>query len=267
MSSEVKDENVGTSSKWPFDEKHQTLFLNDDSVKDVNDSTNSSVTALESHSNEILSTDLKLLAYYKGWSNTYLSRIEKLKEPMIHSFDFKLLNSYKDYKTKFYTDKYCVDFSSKIDENVFNDMLVRIHTNGVILIALASGNTIMNVPKSIAKINFKINNIDRSNIVVKGKKKSGAKFVKKETTVCQVKLEEDSFYYNIRAGVQGLLVEYNEKIKTNPNVIKTDPKGMGYICMILPKVPKDKLTEAADNLDLLSEQDYLKYLLNRKKTD
>lgn len=220
---------------------------------------------VEANDNENLLSDMKLQNYYKNWSSTYLSRIEELKTPMINSFDLKLLHCYRDYRTKYYTDKYCIDCFPQISENIHNDILVRIHSNGIFLIALASGNTIMESPKDISEINFKIKNTDRSKIAFKGKKKYGAKLVKKETTICQVKLEGEPDFYNIRAGVQGLLVEFNEQIKTNPNVIKTDPKGIGYICMILPKVSSDKIKETVDNLDLLVEEEYLEYLSKRRK--
>lgn len=209
----------------------------------------------------------ELQEFYKDKYQSYLSKVINLQVPIIESVNLKEIQQYKDYKTKFYTDKYSVDFINIRQDTTetFHDILVRIHTNGALLIAVAVGNSIIQSPKKIVEINFNINNSDRSNIVVKGKKKAGAKFVKKETIICQVKLEGDNFYHNIRAGVEGRLVEINEIIKSKPNVIKTDPKGDGFVCIMLPKLPQDKMTEAVNCLDLLSEEDYFKYLENRFK--
>lgn len=208
----------------------------------------------------------ELQEFYNEKYSSFLSKVIKLQTPIIESINLKEIQQYKDYKTKFYTDKYSVDFKN-IGQNytqTFHDILVRIHTNGALLIAVASGNSIIQSSKQIVEINFNINKSDRSNIVIKGKKKVGAMFVKKETILCQVKLEGDDFYHNIRSGVEGRLVEINEIIKTNPNVIKTDPKGNGFVCIMLPNLPQGKLTEAVNCLDLLSEEDYFKYLENNR---
>lgn len=205
--------------------------------------------------------------YYKGNYSRYLPSIEKLQVPIIESFNIDLLSNFKDYTTRFYTDKYSVDFQNISEHNKgkYLDVLVRIHTNGLLLIALAPGNSIMQSSKEISEISFKINKTDRSDLAIRGKKKYGAKFMRKGTTICQVKLEGDPVYHCIKAGVCGNLIEYNELIKTKPNIMKTDPKGLGYICVLLNKSSKGKEAQTIDNMDLLTEEDYFDYLSNRGK--
>lgn len=199
----------------------------------------------------------------KDADNPYLLQIEMLKLPIIETFNLENLNKFEDYTSRFYTEKYCVNFNIDKLSSIYHDILVKIHSNGALLIALAPGNTIMQSSKQITEINFTVNKKDRSNIKIKGKKKFGAKLVKKETIICQVKLEGDPTFYNIRSGVEGRLVEINELVKTNPNIMKTEPKRLGYICIILPNAPKDKVTETLVNLELYNEKDYLIYLSKR----
>lgn len=251
MDNIIKDENSQSCSKNSDEMKENCMETESQNLPEVE--------------NLLKKTELK--DYYKGKYSTYLSKVAKLEVPIIESFNNELLNNFKDYSTRFYTDKYNVDFKNIGEQykDKYLDILVRIHTNGLLLIALAPGNSIMQSPKEISEINFKINKTDRSDFAIKGKKKYGAKFVKKGTTICQVKLEGDPIYHSIRAGVCGNLIEYNEIIKTKPNIMKTDPKGLGYICVLINRTSKGKETEIIDNLGLITEDEYFEYISTRGK--
>lgn len=276
IKTEVKHEEIGDSNSI-FSEK--TVPLNDDNInqelqintinkEDPSQLADSELCIRES-SPEITDNILNLWGIqniadtYKKPYEEYLNKVIKLSVPITESVNLVNISGFKDYTTKFYTDKYCVDFNLEKSSEICPDILVRVHTNGLFLIALAPGNTIMQSNKAVVDISFEINNIDRSKIQIKGKKKMGAFQVKRETALCRVKLEGDDKYINIRAGVKGRLLEFNKEIMTNPNIIKTQPKGLGYICIILPSSPD--IIKTLANLNLYDEKEYFDYISKRSK--
>ncbi|KAG5877432.1 hypothetical protein JTB14_016890 [Gonioctena quinquepunctata] len=137
-------------------------------------------------------------------------RIQELSIPMIESITDDYLKCFRFFNNRYFEDRYFVNFTNLGKQQSNDDVLVRVHTNKLLLIAVASGHDIMTQNKDIVEINFVVNNRDRSKINTSGKRKIGAKALEPHTIVCQVRLDGDSRMYNIRAGVKGLLIEINE---------------------------------------------------------
>lgn len=202
---------------------------------------------------------------YRNQYKSFITKIQHSCVPIIESIKAEHIAMFQHYFTRQYSDRYFVDFNTNKPPVIFQDILIRVHTNGTLLIALAPGNSIMMSPKKITKLNFDINNKDRSQLKIRGKNKIGAKFLKPETIICEVQLENDSTKYKIRAGVKGRLVEMNAHVIAKPNLMKTNPKGIGYICMLLPNAPIEKITDSVDNLTLLNETAYHNFILSRSQ--
>lgn len=198
-----------------------------------------------------------------GIAEDYLKRIQSFQKPILESIGKDTLINFRHYNERYYEDKYSINFYAKN----YPDILVRVHTNKVLLIALAKGNSIMQSDKNISEISFIVNGSDRANLKIKGKKKKGAKILEKDTILCKVKLEEESEWREIRSGVKGLLVEINHLVKVKPNLLKTDPKGLGYLAVVLPKGPISETEKAVDNLELISEEDYFNYIKTRSSNN
>uniref|UniRef100_A0A6P7F0T1 Protein Abitram n=1 Tax=Diabrotica virgifera virgifera TaxID=50390 RepID=A0A6P7F0T1_DIAVI len=100
-----------------------------------------------------------------------------------------------------------------------------------------------------------------------GKRKFGAKQVKPNSTICQVKLEEENFTRNIRAGITGYIVEINESVKEDPDLLVRDPKGKGFVAILKLKGQHGQLDEILNNMPLLTEEEYEKTLRDRNETN
>ena len=72
--------------------------------------------------------------------------------------------------------------------------------------------------------------ISRPTDEIRGKKKNGALKVRPHEIVCTVECE-DGREFKIRAGVGGRVIEVNERLNSDPNLIK-DP-GEGFVCILL----------------------------------
>lgn len=199
---------------------------------------------------------------YKESYEEYINEVKALASvPIGESVTPEYVKNFKPYNIRYYEDKYCINFA--VSEPCYNDVLIRIHSNKLFLISLASGNDIIRCGKDITGINFMINNSDRSNIKLGGKRKKGAKVIEPHTILCQVKCEGISKMFNIRAGVPGRIIEINELVKNDPNLLRTDPKGLGYLAVVAPKGHPSNYEKVMDSLKLLSEDEYIKYLTER----
>ncbi|KAJ8914610.1 hypothetical protein NQ315_017315, partial [Exocentrus adspersus] len=92
---------------------------------------------------------------------------------------------------------------------------------------------------------------------LKGKFKRGAKVIEPGTILCQVKCEGVAKLFNIRAGVPGRVIEINELVKERPNLLRTDPKGDGFLAVLAPMGHPSKYEEEMNKLKLLSEEEYM----------
>ncbi|KAJ8933739.1 hypothetical protein NQ314_013832 [Rhamnusium bicolor] len=194
--------------------------------------------------------------------DAYINEVKAMADiPILKSISEDFISNFRHYNTRYYEDKYCIDFG--VTETGYCDTNIRIHSNKLFLIALASGNDIIRSQKDISEINFVVNNSDRSNVQLRGKKKLGSKSVEHHTILCQVKYQGDDKMYNIRAGINGRILEINELVKRNPNLIRTDPKGLGFIAIIAPQGKPADYEKRISKLNLLSEEKYFEYLLHR----
>ncbi|CAG9856434.1 unnamed protein product [Phyllotreta striolata] len=190
-------------------------------------------------------------------------KIKQLSVPIVESVSKQHIENFKFFNERHYVEYYS-SYCNK--EKQYEDMCIRVHTNKLILITLAYGNNIVKSNKNITEIDFVINKGDRSRINLKGKRKLGAKQMHPETVVCKVKLEGEEELRNIRAGVNGYLIEINELIKSDPNLLKNDPKCNGFLAIIMPKGPLQESKLLNHNEHLITEEAYAKLLLERNTT-
>ncbi|XP_023025395.1 uncharacterized protein F54F2.7 [Leptinotarsa decemlineata] len=218
----------------------------------------------------IVTQDLPMDNNSNGNSSDCDFRIQKIQElstPILQSITPDYLINFTYYNTRYFEDRYFINFCNSGKRKVYDDILVRIHTNKLLLIALASGHSLMSKEKDIVEVTFVVNKTDRSNIKTKGKRKLGAREVHPDTILCQVRLDGDSNMFNIRAGVRGYLVEINEQIKKYPNLLKTDPKGNGFLAVMMPKGPLSEIERNVTNMNLIKENFYLEYIKKRAVTE
>ncbi|XP_028128894.1 uncharacterized protein LOC114325142 isoform X1 [Diabrotica virgifera virgifera] len=191
-----------------------------------------------------------------------LDRINALNVPILQSVPTEVEYNFKFFNEREYVDKFLPIYY----ENQYEDICLRIHANKIILLTLARGNDIiiLNPIRKIQKIDF---NVDKSKIKAAGKRKFGAKQVKPNSTICQVKLEEENFTRNIRAGITGYIVEINESVKEDPDLLVRDPKGKGFVAILKLKGQHGQLDEILNNMPLLTEEEYEKTLRDRNETN
>nr|CAH7715263.1 unnamed protein product [Callosobruchus chinensis] len=214
--------------------------------------------------NKIVSTCEKVLPcnvpeQYRTPYSEYLQRVQELEVPIIQTIPDDAVNTFKYYHERYFENQYSINIGV---DSYPNDMLVRVHTNKSILLAPACGHIICTSEKKITSINFVVNKSDRSNIKTKGVRKHGARTVDTTTIICKVTLEGDDKPYNIRAGVTGYLVEINELIKKDPQLLKSEPKKLGFLAIILPKGRTYQFEETVQSWNLLKEDEYMKHLID-----
>ncbi|XP_072392962.1 protein Abitram [Diabrotica undecimpunctata] len=190
------------------------------------------------------------------------NKINELSVSILQSVKTNMDDNFKFFNEKQYVDKYFLIYNKKQQSE---DVCLRIHTNKIMLLTVAKGNDILLLNKNIQEINFNIHNSDRTRIKVVGKRKLGAKPIHPESIICQVKLEGESFMRNIRAGVTGYIVEINQKVKEDPNLLISDPKGMGFVAILMLKGQRDQHDEILNNMPLLTEEEYIKALKDRNR--
>jgi glycine cleavage system H lipoate-binding protein len=88
--------------------------------------------------------------------------------------------------------------------------------------------------------------VNRLEAVVRGKGKKGAQVAMPDSTLAIVETE-DGVTYHVKSHVRGKIVEVNERLVNDPDLVRTDPCGAGYVAMVLPKVP-DGLDELKQRL-------------------
>ncbi|KAJ8934668.1 hypothetical protein NQ318_016095 [Aromia moschata] len=175
---------------------------------------------------------------YKEAYDGFVKEVEAMSSvPALNSVSEDYIKNFKHFNERYYEDRYCIDFG--VTEAGYCDTNIRVHTNKLLLVALASGNDIIRNDRRIVHINFVINNNDRS------------------------KCEDDDKVYNVRAGVNGNILEINEYIKTCPDLMRTDPKGLGFIAVLSPQGRPERFEEIINRQDLLSQEEYISYLVKR----
>ncbi|CAI2348555.1 unnamed protein product [Caenorhabditis sp. 36 PRJEB53466] len=103
------------------------------------------------------------------------------------------------------------------------------HPSGVTVVVLRA------IPESeVIEVDFgstKKHGADRSTNKVSGKGKHGALILQTDSKLCTFKCKDGSEHV-VRAGVRGILVEMNERLKTKPDLIRTAPDNQGFIAII-----------------------------------
>ena len=147
---------------------------------------------------------------------------------------------YNDFISRYFT-KYF------LPENKF----IFIHSNNIILCGISKNHFLLN------------NNIIINNIIdckklgkITGRNKHGGIFINENETIINInytnKDNNESNVYKFCTGIKGKLIEVNKNIINNNNLIKEDPLGDGFICILqmdLKEVQKlkEKLSNNNDN--------------------
>tara|TARA_B100000795_G_scaffold267382_1_gene252091 strand:+ start:1081 stop:1899 length:819 start_codon:yes stop_codon:yes gene_type:complete len=117
------------------------------------------------------------------------------------------------------------------------DQYVHYHPNHLCIVGLAANHDALNAGAAITEIKYRtISNTNLLEMKMSGKKKHGSIKVKQETVLCDVVLE-NGVTYNIKAGIEGSLIEVNERIVKDPSLLLLDHRYRGYIGIIFQ--PKD----------------------------
>ncbi|XP_064091271.1 protein Abitram-like [Macrobrachium nipponense] len=114
-----------------------------------------------------------------------------------------------------------------------NHTCVLIHSNKLCLITLSHHHPVLSEKKDIVKVNFDVGKFNRLENQVSGKGKRGAQMIGPRSPVCKV-ICADGMSYTILAGVNGKLIEVNERLDTNPRLLSESPKEDGYLAIVLP---------------------------------
>ncbi|XP_063728883.1 protein Abitram-like [Symsagittifera roscoffensis] len=141
-----------------------------------------------------------------------------------------------------------IDFIDRYFTHYFCDktkLLFLQHTNALICVVTLSDehpvlkackDTVRNADCAV-KVSYQLSNgIDRSNPKVSGKGKKGAKVVGKDELLCEVTIGET--LHPIMCSLSGSVIEVNEKLVENPELLWTDPRGRGYIAVLMLKRPR-----------------------------
>lgn len=127
------------------------------------------------------------------------------------------------YFTRFYHRK-----PSSTGEN--EDHSILYHSNRLCLVGLAKSHVALT--KGIASINYDIGSCDRSQNQVKGKRKKGGLNLQPETALAVVRCNDGS-EYKIVSGINGKLLEVNDRLKDD--LSKLAVEGVGYVAVVLLK--------------------------------
>ncbi|CAG9765355.1 unnamed protein product [Ceutorhynchus assimilis] len=188
------------------------------------------------------------------------AQIEKLTVPIIDSVSVEEIENFKPYYERYYENKYCTAFTSKTENN---DILLRFHSNRLVLVSIAEGHDIIRLKKTIEKISFDVQGTNMLEIKISGKKKAGAKKLKKDSILCYIKCKEDDKEYPIYACLPASLIEVNQLVINEPQLAVSSNKELGYIAVLFPQCfgPKaESMDKMIAKLDFLTEDQYKKYL-------
>ncbi|XP_052866213.1 protein Abitram [Anopheles cruzii] len=135
------------------------------------------------------------------------------------------VENYPSIVDRFYTKFYHVP-SNKPDE----PQQILFHSNRICLVGLAKEHAAFR--KGIRSVSFEVGKLDRSENKVSGRKKNGGMVLQADSTLALITCE-DNVVYKVRSCVQGKLIEVNNRITTEPEIMKIDE---GYIAIVMPKL-------------------------------
>lgn len=130
---------------------------------------------------------------------------------------------------RYYTEKYkCIR-----KDGLNLDVMIRIHTNKLVLLYLSHKHEVFVNKEEIMKINFIVNGKDRANCQVVGKSKKGGFIMNPDTVLCFVETKCGKVY-PVKTGINGKILEVNDCILNNPSLVAD--RANGFICIILTKL-------------------------------
>lgn len=110
---------------------------------------------------------------------------------------------------------------------------VMVHTNKLCLLTLSHRHPVLAEKKEITDINFDVGKFNRLNNQVSGKGKRGAQQMGLRSPLCIITCS-DASQYTVLAGVNGKLVEVNERLISTPQLLTQKPNAEGYLAIVLP---------------------------------
>uniref|UniRef100_A0A6T1QXT6 Protein Abitram n=1 Tax=Eutreptiella gymnastica TaxID=73025 RepID=A0A6T1QXT6_9EUGL len=131
-----------------------------------------------------------------------------------------------------YTRTFILDFRKE----PFADQYVLRHHNDVCLIGLAESHFLLRPDASpIKEVTYQFGKRNRlADVHPSGKKKQGCFMCNPDTLLCEVR-QENGDTYRVFSGVNGWLFELNERIITNPRLLRHSPYALGHVAIIFPK--------------------------------
>jgi len=128
-----------------------------------------------------------------------------------------------------------------------NDMYAHYHPNGLYVVGLAASHRLRQPGCArIAEFRFRAGVAENE---VHGKRSKGATALSARTQLADVRLA-DGVEVVLAAGVQGALVELNNRLTSEPSLLQSDEaEDEGFLAIIQPRKPKD-FDSNASNLSL-----------------
>lgn len=115
-----------------------------------------------------------------------------------------------------------------------NDLCVLMHSNRVMIITLAKSNVYLK--KGVKEVNFKVTgNTNRLENKVRGKRKHGGQFLGINSPLVRLVLESGEEVV-IPSAIRGKLIEVNQRLVTNPELLRTNTNTDGYLAIVSPKL-------------------------------
>ncbi|XP_050312921.1 protein Abitram [Anthonomus grandis grandis] len=183
-------------------------------------------------------------------------KIKQLSVPILQSITREEIDNFEPYHERYYENKYCTAFNTPRKRH---DTILRFHSNKLILISIAEGHDIFRNKKVIEKIDFTVNQVDRLNINVSGKKKTGAKTLKRGAVLCYLKCRGEDEPYPVYCALTSKLIEVNQLVVRDPQLLVKSYRELGYIAVLNPsRFGPQKYVES--NSELLCEEEYKKSL-------
>lgn len=125
------------------------------------------------------------------------------------------------------------------DDNL-DHTCVLVHSNKLCLLTISHHHPILSKRKEITKINYNVGKFNRLENQVSGKGKRGAQMIGPRSALCIITCS-DGTSHTILAGVNGKLIEVNERLLSRPQLLIESPKEEGYLAIVLPPLRNGNL--------------------------
>ncbi|KAG6623195.1 protein fam206a-like [Phytophthora cinnamomi] len=146
---------------------------------------------------------------------------------------------------RYYTEMFSCDTNGKPME----DQYVHMHSNRLCVVGVAESHPVMQ--EEIMSVEFAQSVLDSR---VTGKKKKGGQFMLPKTVLCVLKCKS-GHEFTLYSCIRGALIEVNERLQTEPELLKQKNQSDGYLVIIQPK----KVEVAEIQESLLSKDEYKQF--------